>query len=96
MKWFTGDQHFDHEKIIEYVRRPFKGLKEMNVAIIDRYRELVNPEDTVYFIGDLSLRGPENYEYYCRLLNKQLPGRKILILGSHDGLKPSNYVNAGF
>lgn len=96
MEWFTADQHFDHERIIELASRPFKNVKQMNSVIIARYREVVKPDDTVYFIGDVSLRGPENYGYYCRLLNKRLPGRKILILGNHDGLKPFNYVNAGF
>lgn len=94
--WFTADQHFDHEKVIEYCNRPFAKLRMMNNEITRRYREVIKPEDMVYFVGDLSLRGPENFGYYRRLLTKTLPGRKILILGNHDGLKPFAYVEAGF
>lgn len=94
--WFTGDQHFDHEQVIEYCGRPWPKVKKMNNGIIGRYREVVKPEDTVYFVGDISLRGSENFGYYRRLLTKTLPGRKILILGNHDGLKPFAYVEAGF
>ena len=96
MDWFTADQHLDHEMVIEYCKRPWPKIKKMNNGIIARYREVVKPEDTVYFLGDISLRGPENFGYYRRLLTKTLPGRKILILGNHDGLKPFTYVNAGF
>lgn len=96
MEYFWADPHLDHEAILEYCMRPFAKLKEMNNTLIRNYKAVVKPEDTVYFVGDLSLRGPENFSYYNRLLNKTLPGRKILILGNHDGLKPFNYVKAGF
>lgn len=93
--WFWADPHLDHEAILEYCRRPFRKLKEMNNALIKNYREAVSPKDTVYILGDLSLRGPENYSYYCRLFQKELPGKKHLILGNHDYLKAFSYVDAG-
>lgn len=94
--WFWADPHLDHEGIIELCSRPFAKLKTMNKTIIGRYKEVVSPEDLVYIVGDLSLRGPENIGFYRRLLQKTLPGRKILILGNHDGLKPFAYIDAGF
>jgi len=95
VKWFTADQHLDHPNILEYEMRPFKKLQDMNNEIIRRHNTVVAPEDTVYFIGDISLRGPENFNYYRALLRK-LNGEKHLILGNHDRLNPFAYVEAGF
>lgn len=96
MEWFWADPHLDHGAIINYCDRPFKMVKEMNRALIKNYQDRVSPDDTVYFLGDLSMRGPENFGYYRKLLSKTLPGRKILILGNHDRLNPFAYVEAGF
>jgi len=93
MNLFTADQHFDHENIIEYCRRPFKNVSEMNRVIIDKHNSRVSPADTVYFIGDFTLS--KNYHLVNRLVNK-LNGRKILILGSHEDFRPFTYISMGF
>lgn len=93
--YFTSDQHFSHENIIQYCRRPFADIDEMDRVIIDNYRKKVTKKDICFFIGDLSLVGKDNPRYYKKLLDK-LPGQKHLILGNHDNLNPFVYVNMGF
>lgn len=93
--WFTSDWHLDNAAIIEYCDRPFDNAKKMNHAILSRFKSLVSPEDIVYFLGDLSFRGPDNLNWYINTF-KKLPGRKHLILGNHDRLSVWQYEDAGF
>jgi len=86
---------FGHENIIDYCNRPFRSEAKMTNFIIARYREVVKPEDTVYFLGDLTIRGPQ-YRANLEYVVDQLPGRKILILGNHDKFNPFTYVDVGF
>ncbi len=95
MIWLTADQHFSHEKIIDYCNRPFIGVNNMNNEIIRRYRSVVKEEDTVYMLGDLTIVGPQHRAHLDHI-TKQLPGRKILILGSHDKFDPFAYWDFGF
>jgi len=95
MIWFTSDWHLDNEQIIGYCNRPFKHKGHMNSAIFSKYRQCVADDDIVYFLGDLSFRGPDNLSWYINVFNK-LPGRKHLILGNHDRLSVWQYEDAGF
>ena len=67
----------------------------MDYEIVRRYQEKVSKDDTAYFIGDFSLRGAGYRNWYKKMLDN-LPGTKILILGSHDQLDPFMYVDVGF
>jgi len=67
----------------------------MNRAILNNYREAVAEEDVVYFLGDLSLRGPDNLNWYKSTFGK-LPGIKHLIKGNHDKLSMWQYEDVGF
>lgn len=93
--WFTADWHLSHFKIIGYCERPFKSERQMNHIILKKYCELVQPEDTVFFVGDLSMRTREYKDWYHHIFN-DLPGSKHLILGNHDTLPPFDYVDIGF
>lgn len=93
--FYTADQHFGHENMIDYANRPFKRVGQMDHALIAKYREVVKPEDTVYFLGDLTIRGPQ-YKANLEYIVDQLPGRKLLILGNHDRHDPFTYVEVGF
>jgi len=93
--WFTADQHFGHENIIDYCVRPFRSAAKMDNFIISKYREVVKEEDTVYFIGDLTIKGPQ-YHGYLEYIMGHLVGRKILILGNHDKFNPFTYMELGF
>ncbi len=95
MIWFTSDWHLDNERIIGYCNRPFKHKGHMNSTIFSNYKRMVAPDDTVYFLGDLSFRGSDNLNWYIKTFNK-LPGTKHLILGNHDRLTVWQYETAGF
>ena len=93
--FYTSDLHLSHARIIELCSRPFKGPRDMDATIIHRWNEKVRSKDKVFINGDFSLRKHGYSEWYEGLL-KKLNGRKILILGNHDYLKPFDYVDMGF
>ena len=93
--WFTSDWHLDHAAIIDYCDRPFENHGQMNKTILRNYKEAVAEGDIVYFVGDLSLRGPDNLNWYKSTFSK-LPGIKHLVKGNHDKLSMWQYEDAGF
>ena len=93
MDFFTSDQHFFHEAILQLTNRHFRTMKEMNKVISRRYNEHVSPDDTCYFNGDLSLS--KHPDPLGKIISK-LNGRKILILGNHDEINFRHYLRMGF
>lgn len=85
MIWFTSDLHFWHRNIINYCARPFMSVEEMNDRLVQMWNMYVNPEDTVYVLGDFSLAF-RPVELYV----KELKGKKILIAGNHDFCHPAH------
>jgi len=81
--WFTSDTHFGHNKIIEYCKRPFKSLEEMNETLIKNWNEVVKTDDTVFHLGDFSFRGFHTYK-------NRLNGNIILVQGNHDSSEHTN------
>ena len=78
--WFTADLHFGHANIIGYSGRPFADAAAMNEALIERWNAAVQPDDTVWVLGDVALgRIDESLD-----LVTQLHGRKLLLAGNHD------------
>jgi len=77
--WFTADTHFGHAKILEYGRKGFTSVNDMDQKMIEGWNSVVRPEDEVWHLGDFCLgqkhRAPE-YFY-------ALAGIKRLILGNH-------------
>jgi calcineurin-like phosphoesterase family protein len=80
MIYFTSDQHFYHERIIEMKNRPFKNVEEMNAMIIKNWNDRIMAKDEVYILGDVTMKGEE----FALEVLSQLKGRKYLILGNHD------------
>lgn len=73
-----SDLHLNHGNIIRYCKRPFHNVGIMNKTIIQRWNKVVGPNDTVYFVGDFSFRGP--FQYW----RKKLQGHIVFIKGNHD------------
>lgn len=80
MIYFTSDLHFYHEKIITMVNRPFQNGEEMNRRLIENWNRRVGPEDEVYILGDVTMKGHTLAEEALH----QLRGCKYLVRGNHD------------
>lgn len=88
MNYFISDTHFYHYQLLEpndFAPRHFDNVEMMNQAMIDAWNARVDDNDTVYHLGDISMR-PQDYptdeETYDIL--KQLKGHMVLIKGNHD------------
>ena len=88
MNLYISDLHFGHTNVIRFDNRPFADRDEMDHTMIELWNGRVQPDDTVYILGDLCYRSGRAPEWYL----KQLKGHKFLVLGNHD----MNNVNQGF
>lgn len=78
--WLTSDWHLGHENIIGYCDRPFENVAHMHDELVSRFNACVEPEDTVYMLGDVAMGIVERS---LRLVHA-FEGHKILICGNHD------------
>jgi len=78
--YFTADQHFGHQNIIEYCGRPFHSVGEMNAVLVENWNAVVGPHDTVHVLGDVAMGRREE----SMPLIGRLAGHKILYPGNHD------------
>jgi calcineurin-like phosphoesterase family protein len=78
--FFTSDTHFGHDEIIDWCRRPYKDVNEMNEELIKNWNSVVGPTDVVYHLGDFALGGSRLWKGTLSRLN----GKKYLIIGNHD------------
>jgi calcineurin-like phosphoesterase family protein len=88
--FFTADLHLGHFKIIEYCRRPFATLSDMNDTLIDNWNALIRDNDDVYVLGDFILARTED-QY--NIIRSRLKGRIHLIEGDHD-FRGGDYVES--
>ena len=78
--YFTSDSHFGHPNIIEFCKRPFRDINEMNQTLIENWNRKV-PEDAIVFhLGDFAFGG----QPFWKEIRGQLNGKIILIKGNHD------------
>lgn len=95
--WFTSDHHFGHANIIKYCNRPYSSVAEMNALMQVAWNSVVQPGDTVYYLGDFAMQ-PHMVIEILPTLN----GTKILIAGNHDKCHGGatkwveHYMAAGF
>lgn len=76
-----SDPHFGHAAVIEYSRRPFANVSEMNEALVRNYNSVVGHKDIVMWVGDCFFTPV----HISAQLMSELNGRKILVRGNHDG-----------
>lgn len=78
--FFTADTHFGHARIIDYCSRPFAHVDEMDEALIVRWNARVGDDDTVYHLGDFTLKS----RGFARRMLSRLRGHvKVLGLPWH-------------
>ena len=80
MIYFTSDFHFGHRNILRLDNRPFEDLEDMETKLIYMWNSTVQPEDTVYHLGDFFWK----LGVAVRVLPK-LNGNIVCIQGNHDG-----------
>ena len=81
--FITSDLHFGHANILKYnpATRPYANVSHMNSEMVRVRNETVQPDDTVYILGDVAFMKPND----AANLIQQLNGNKILIKGNHNG-----------
>lgn len=91
--WVYADPHFGQQSICRFLNddgsklRPWQNANTMTEDLIRLYNEVVDDQDRVYILGDVSTTR--------KGLNQALPrlkGRKVLIKGNHDTDKLSYYA----
>jgi calcineurin-like phosphoesterase family protein len=80
----TSDNHYNHDNIIIHSKRPFANVTEMNEHMIAAWNAVVDPEDTVYCMGDFAFKWRGNRHVTYDELGERLNGLKHLIIGNHD------------
>ena len=89
---YTSDWHFGHVNILNHCpqRREFLGMthwgdvNDMNDALVALWNSQVDPDDTVWVVGDMCMgKVPETIVHVGRL-----NGTKHLVLGNHDRPHP--------
>lgn len=78
--WIISDTHFNHNKDFILKPRSFSTVEEMNEEIIERWNSIVQPNDTVYHLGDIALGEVDA----AVPLIKRLNGKIKLAIGNHD------------
>ncbi len=88
MKYYISDLHFFHEGVLRMDQRPFANLEEMHQAIVGRWNHKITNGDTVYILGDVSMKGKK--EEVISLV-ATLKGKKVLVKGNHDDVSDYRY-----
>lgn len=98
--WFTADTHFNHANIIKYSSRPFKDVEEMDSTLIENINNCVNPNDTLYHLGDFAWSwGLTTAEFMEKAQNyrNSINCRNVhLITGNHDPRYHDGRINKSF
>lgn len=80
MRYFTSDLHFGHAAIITFCGRPYFNTQDMNESLIYNINAIVEPEDTLYILGDFSFQHKDTNVKYV----KDIKCPTVLIRGNHD------------
>lgn len=78
--FFTSDTHWGHANILDFCKRPFKNVEEMNYKLIENWNNKVPTDGIVFHLGDFAWGGFP----FWKNIREQLNGKIILIKGNHD------------
>jgi calcineurin-like phosphoesterase family protein len=90
-----ADPHFGHAHILTAAQRPWVSIDKMDADLVKLYNSVVKPDDVVYWVGDVTLKSPEKWQWLRRIVMK-MNGTKILVFGNHDDWHWDLYLKAGF
>lgn len=90
--FLVSDTHFGHAGVCKFTEsdgvtkvRPWTDPNEMDEAMIQRWNDVVRPNDKVYHLGDVVI----NRKHLPTLA--RLNGDKVLIRGNHDIFPDNEY-----
>ncbi len=92
--WVTADPHFGHANICKFTNsdgskvRPWDDVDEMDAALIENWNSVVNAEDRVYLLGDVTFSAANMHKYIPKL-----KGRICLVPGNHEPVKMRKYFH---
>ncbi|MBK5722320.1 metallophosphoesterase [Dysgonomonas sp. Marseille-P4677] len=78
--FFTSDIHFGHKWLLDFNKRPFNSVEDMDNTLIKNWNDTVATDALVFVLGDI---GETDDDRILEIFN-QLSGIKILIRGNHD------------
>lgn len=84
--FYTSDLHLGHEKVAAI--RGFESTALHDLTLAERWRLTVQPQDTVYVLGDVTGTSSTRAVEAALDLLTHLPGKKHLISGNHDPVHP--------
>lgn len=90
--FLCSDHHFGHESMMKFTRadgsplRVFKDATHMNEYMVMQHNRVVQPNDKVYFLGDLAMS-----KKFLPILHR-MNGEKVLIRGNHDMETADKYM----
>lgn len=87
-EYITSDHHFFHSNIIKYCDRPFDSINDMNFKMIKKWNSMVDEEDTVFHLGDLTFKGKK----VANTLDDVLNGNIIMTRGNHDSYSTADFT----
>lgn len=85
--FFISDTHFNHANVIEYSRRPFASVDEMNERLIENWNATVGPDDQIYHLGDFAMSDRTQIPAFLA----RLQGNIVLVPGNHDNKRDDKY-----
>ena len=81
--WIWSDLHLGDRGPLEAFDRPFADVPAMNRHLLARWRQRVQPGDTIICLGDVA--HPDAWRDRRLVLDlRACPGERVLILGNHD------------
>jgi len=90
MIWFSADWHFGHEGILLHQpARVFECVEEMDATLIDSINRVVQPKDTLYFLGDFCWRASRAGHYRQRINVREIQ----VCRGNHDAASLAKCVS---
>ena len=91
--FYISDTHYGHDKCCTVFKRPdgtplrpFSCAEELDEIMVQRWNNVVRPEDKVYHLGDVVIN-----RRFLSILSR-LNGDKRLILGNHDIFDHHDYL----
>jgi calcineurin-like phosphoesterase family protein len=67
-------------------------VEDHDTAVLHNYIDTVRPQDTCFFLGDLTIKRNSSDKPWLASIFSQLPGEKHLVIGNHDYFTKKFYI----